>query len=285
MNWNDLKVFLAIAEAGSLAGAAKALQQNHSTVFRRLNALEAALDTRLFERLPAGYALTPAGEHMLSLARGAERAVHAIERDVAGRDLAPSGSVRLTTAPNLARTLVPGAIRHLRRTHPGIHVEVSVGDSDYDLSRREADLALRATLRPPEHLVGRKLLDLRWWFCSSTRLQRRLDTLAALQAQPLIGADDALQRLAVFQWLETNYRPQIVARSNDLSTMAALAREGVGIALLPSDQREPGLRRCVEVPEVRSELWLLTHPDLRSVQRIRTVWEALTQAVAEGDLQ
>ncbi len=281
MNWNDLKVFLSIANAGTLAGAAGALNNNHSTVFRRLNALEAALDTRLFERLPSGYALTPAGERMLEHARNAELAVTAIERDVAGRDLAPSGLVRLTTAPNLARTLVPEALKLLRESHPGINVEISVGDSDYDLSRREADLALRATTRPPEHLIGRKLADLVWWFCGSSKGRRGINNLAALKGQPLIGADDTLRRLDVFQWQETHYRPQIVARSNDLSTMAALARAGVGIALLPSDQQETGLRRLFTVPEVRGELWLLTHPDLRRVQRIRAVWEALAQVVEE----
>ena len=142
---------------------------SNSTVFRRLNALEADLDTRLFDRLPDGYVVTPAGERMRELARQADTAIQSIELEVAGRDMEPQGVVRLTTAPNIARTIVPGAIRQLRRTHPGILVEVSVGDSDYDLNRREADLALRATTRPPEQLVGRKVATLHWSICASSR--------------------------------------------------------------------------------------------------------------------
>ncbi|MBT8443232.1 MAG: LysR family transcriptional regulator [Gammaproteobacteria bacterium] len=279
MNWNDLSVFLAIAEQGSLAGAARDLKINHSTVFRRLNSLESDLDTRLFDRLPDGYVLTPVGERMRELALEVEAAIQSIEREVAGRDLEPCGTVRLTTAPNIARTIVPGVLKKLRRTHPQIIVETSVGDSDYDLNRREADIALRATTRPPEHLVGRKLAELGWSVCGATSSRRRQPkNIPELQGQPVVGADASMMRLAAFQWLESNFREQIVARANDLSTMAALARADVGFAVLPSDQKGDGLRRLFTVPGIGGELWLLTHPDLRNVRRIRVVWDALAEA-------
>ncbi|MEQ8486359.1 MAG: LysR family transcriptional regulator [Pseudomonadales bacterium] len=281
MNWNDLKIFIAIAEAGTLAGAARTLAQNHSTVFRRLNALESDVRTRLFERLATGYTLTPAGERMLELARQADDAVTTIDRELVGRDLDPTGTVRLTTAPDLARLVVPRAIKALRRSHPGILVEVSAGDSDYDLNRREADLALRATTRPPEHLVGRKVMSLSWWIAGRSRSASR--TWRALADADFIGAERALMRLDAFQWLEKHYGHRVVARANDLSTMAGLARAGVGLALLPSDVQEPGLKRLHRVPDLAGELWLLTHPDLRHVQRIRTVWDALIDALGDED--
>lgn len=280
MNWNDLKVFIAIADSGSLAGAARVLGQNHSTVFRRLNALEADVRTRLFDRLPTGYALTPVGERMLELARRADDAVSTIDRELAGRDLDPTGTVRLTTAPDLARLVVPKALKALRRTHPGILVEVSAGDSDYDLNRREADLALRATTRPPEHLVGRRVMPLSWWIVGGPQSRRR--SKRRLADADFIGAERALMRLEAFQWLEKGYGHRVVARANDLSAMAAMARAGVGLALLPSDVREPGLTRLHQVPDLSGELWLLTHPDLRHVQRIRAVWDALIDAL-EGE--
>lgn len=278
MNWNDLRVLIAIAETGTLAGAASRLRQNHSTVFRRLNQLEADVETRLFDRLPNGYVLTPVGERMLQLARDAETAVQTIDRELTGQDLKPTGTVRLTTAQNIARTIVPAALKQLRQTHPGITVEISVGDSDYDLNRREADLALRATSRPPEHLVGRMVKDLSWWVCGHAR--HKLLTFEDLSDISFIGAEQSLMRLPSFQWLEANFGHRIVARCNDLSTMAALARERVGLALLPSDQREPGLKWVYEVPHLEGQLWLLTHPDLRSVRRIRAVWDALADAVS-----
>ncbi len=283
MNWNDLELFLAIAEAGTLAGAARTLRVNHSTVFRRLNALEADLDTRLFERQPEGYALTPAGEKMLAPARQAQAAVQSIELDIAGQDLQAEGAVRLTAAPNIARTLVPPAVRALRDSHPGIRLEILVGDNDYDLGRRQADIALRATVRPPEQLVGRRLADLAWWVCRPAMLGD--DPPAGLQdltGRPVIGADSTLMRLNAFQWLEDHHATDIVARANDLTTMGALARAGVGYALLPADQVEPGLDRLFTIPGIEGQLWLLTHPDLRRVRRIDAVWNALVETTHRG---
>lgn len=278
-SWNDLRVFLAFADSGSMAGAARQLGQNHSTVFRRLNQLEDDLAVRLFERLPTGYVMTPAGERMLVLAREAENAMNAIEREVAGRDLKPAGTVRLTTAATLARTLMPEVIRKVRRQYPDIVVELVVGDSDYDLNRREADIAFRATRKPPDHLVGRRLADLEWRICAGQALRNLPDSMASLSGHPLIGGDAAMLRLPAFQWLAENHGEQIVARSNDLSTMASLARSGVGLALLPSDYVEKGIRHLFAVPALTGQLWLLTHPDLRRVRRIAAVWEVLVEHV------
>lgn len=278
MNWNDLPTFLAIAEHGSLAGAARALGVNHSTVFRRLNALEADLEARLFDRFPEGYLLTPSGERLRELASAADAAVQQIEREIVGRDLEPCGTVRVTAVPNIARTLVAETVATLRETHPGLLIEVLSGDTDYDLNRREADIAVRATLAPPPHLVGRKVQALDWWLCRAADSPDPVpDSMDALEGLPLIGADAGMLRLKAFQWLERRYGDQIVARANELSTMAAMARAGVGYAVLPTDQPERGLRRLLTVPGIRGELWLLTHPDLRNITRNRVVWDALVQ--------
>ena len=277
-DWNDLRYFFAIAEHGSLAGAARALAVNHSTVFRRLNDLENTLDARLFERFPSGYRLTPSGERMLEHVRLVDTAVHQIMLDVAGQDLTASGKVRLTAAANIARTLLPPVLKSLLQTHPGILVEVSIGDSDYDLNRREADLALRATSRPPEHLVGRKVMNLSWWLCGSMATQHD-GMLESLRGKPIVGADQSLMRLPAFQWLEDELGQFVVARANDLSTMASLIKAGIGLGLLPSDQQEKGLKRLVQIPALSGELWLLTHPDLRNTQRVRVVWEAILDSL------
>lgn len=275
MNWNDLRTFLAIAESGTLAGAARNLQQNHSTVFRRLNALEEDMGVRLFERLPEGYVPTLAGERLVELAQEAENAIQKIELELAGRDLAPSGKVRVTAAANIARTILPPVIAGLRKDYPQIVVELAVGDSDYDLNRREADIAVRATTNPPEHLIGRKIMSIDWWLCRKRSRKTRPESLKGLADVNLIGADAAMRRLDVFKWLESDYSGNIVARANDLSTMAALALADVGYALLPSDQNEPGLERVLKIPEKAGALWLLTHPDLRNTTRVKVVWDAL----------
>jgi DNA-binding transcriptional LysR family regulator len=173
------------------------------------------------------------------------------------------------------------AVKKLRKSHPAIAVEIAVGDSDYDLNRREADIALRATSSPPENLVGKQLRELGWWVCCGTRVVHKPKNLKQLAKLPLIGADFALLRLPVFQWLEDNYQSQIVARANDLATMSALTREGVGVSLLPADLQEPGVRQQFCLPDQVGQLWLLTHPDLRFSPRIRAVWEAIECATGE----
>lgn len=279
MNWSDLPTFLAIADEGSLAGAARALGVNHSTVFRRLNALEANLETRLFERLPEGYVPTPSGERLVTLARRADDTLQQIERELTGRDLEPRGVVRVTAAPNIARTIVAEAVAALRESHPLIRVSVLSGDTDYDLGRREADIALRATTTPPEQLVGRRVAELFWSICrASGGRSEPPSSVSDLGGFPLIGAEAHLRNVGAFRWLEGAFGDAIVARANDLSTMAALARAGVGYALLPSDQPEHGIDRVLRVPDIAGELWLLTHPDLRPVTRNRVVWDALMEA-------
>lgn len=280
MNWNDIKTFLAIAETGTLSAAASRLGNNHSTVFRRLNALEEDLDARLFERLPSGYALTTAGIRMLELARNMDNSVYTIERELAGRDLSPVGNVTITTAPNIARTILPSIIKKLRKSYPQISINILIGDIDYDMNRREADIALRATTKPPENLIGRKVMDIDWWLCTAASRRSKLPTkINDLKHQSLIGADQNLLRLSAFQWLEDNFKNNIISRANDLSTMAALTINDVGLSLLPSDQNEKGLRRLFKVPDIKGELWLLTHPDLRDVQRIRAVWDVLVREI------
>ncbi len=275
LNWNDLSVFLAVAERGTLAGAARDLGVNHSTVFRRLGKLEQALEARLFERLPEGYVLTSAGQALLPHARTADGAVADVLREVAGHDAAPAGPVRITTAPNLAHTVLPEAVALLRRRHPGIEARIAVSDSDADLVRREADIALRATLRPPEPLVGRRVATLPWWVVAAADYPSPPAGLAAMAGHPLIGPGRALERLAAFS--RPPGRPPYVATANELLTMAALARAGVGLALLPADHDTAGLRRLFPLPGVVSELWLLTHPDLIRIRRVRAVWETVLE--------
>jgi DNA-binding transcriptional LysR family regulator len=281
-DWNDLRYALAIARAGTLAGAARALKVNHSTVFRRLNAFEDALGVRLFERLPEGYVPTVEGEQIRRHAEAVEASVHALERSVAGRDFRLSGEIRLTTAPTLASDYVAGYLAEFLKRYPEITVEIAVGDHDYDLARREADVALRATTRPPDFLVGRRVLSSRWFVHGAAKYLRARGTprsMQELEQHALIGPDDAFTRLPVFAWMRRTYPPaRMIARANALSTMRALARAGLGLAFLPSDQHEPGLTRLFPVePEFAGALWLLTHPDLRHVARIKVFMEFLAE--------
>ncbi len=285
-DWNDLRDILAIARAGSLAGGARSLGVNHSTLFRRLNACEARLGVRVFDRRADGYVLTRAGEAIRAHAEVAENAVQELARQVAGRDFRLAGELRLTTAPSLATDYVAPLLPAFRKRYPDIRVELAVGDHDYDLARREADLALRATRQPPPYLVGRRLADLPWFAFAAPSYLRRRGTPASvddLDGHDLIGADRSFQRVAIFEWLQRRYEDaRVVARSNDLNTMAALAEAGLGVALLPVDQHSRKLRRLFRLDaRFTAGLWLLTHPDLRHTARVRALSDFLGDALRD----
>ena len=155
--WDDLRVVLAVAEAGSLAGAGRRLGASHATVFRRLGDVERRLGVRLFERSRLGYAPTDAGEELAEAARRIEAEVHDAERRIVGRDLRPAGVVRVTTTDSLMVGLVSPILAAFRRLYPGIVLEVVVSNQVFSLSRREADVAIRSSSAPPETLVGRRV--------------------------------------------------------------------------------------------------------------------------------
>ncbi|TMU25624.1 LysR family transcriptional regulator [Halomonas sp. ATBC28] len=286
MDWNALKIFLAIEQAGSLAGAARALGVNHSTVFRRLNALEKDLGSRLFERQSGGYALTPLGEELRDIANRVDGAFNDMERHIAGRDVQPKGKVRITAPNNLAYRYLPDYLADFNRSYPDIKVELLVSNLEVNMNSRQADIAVRVTDAPPEHLVGRQVRSIGWSVYGSAAYREKYgfpDDLDALQHHRLIGASGGMQHLPAFVWVERNLAQCVSARSDDLVAMSSLAQSGHGLALLPNDQQRPELEALFALPPGKtSNLWLLTHPDLRQVERIKLVMRHLADDFA-GD--
>src|SRR3954468_2068801 len=181
-NWNDLKLVLAIHRAGTLGGGAAALGVNHSTAFRRLNALEARLGARLFERLPAGaYVPTSEGERFSATAERIEAETAALDRDVVGRDTRLTGSLRVTSSETLAYAVLTAELARFRELHPGIVVELVVDNRVLSLSRREADIALRVTRPKEPDLFGRKLADIAWTLYATPALIERDGSVRKLE--------------------------------------------------------------------------------------------------------
>ena len=157
LDWNDLRYALAIARDGGLARAAETLAVNHSTVFRRLNAIEAKLGVKLFERLQGAYQPTDAGLRVLAAAERMEAEALSLDRELTGGDARLSGELRVTSSETLAFSALTLEIARFRSHHPGIRVELIVDNRQVDLSRREADVALRATRPRQGGLFGRRL--------------------------------------------------------------------------------------------------------------------------------
>ena len=285
MDWNSLKVFLAIAHQGSLSAAARELGVNHSTVFRRLNAFEESVGGKLFERINNQYELTTLGHELLELAKNIESSFDGIERHVIGKDFQPKGVVKITAPNNLAYRYLPGYIAEFNLTYPEIQIELLVSNQELNMSNRQADIAVRATSSPPEHLIGRQVATINWSVCGSDRYNERsgLPTdKSELINHSLIGATGTMSRLPAFTWLEKRFSAQAIARCDDLSAISYFVESGQGLALLPGDQLRPGLIRLFEVDEIApSSLWLLTHPDLRNVERIKLVMQHLTKAFSD----
>lgn len=285
-NWDDLRFFLAIARCGSLAGAARALGVNHSTVFRRLNALESASGVRLFERLPTGYVLTEGGEEMLESAAHVSELMDDLNRRLVGRDYRLSGTIRLTTTDTLAESFVHPHLKAFQALHPDVVLEVVTDNLFFDLSRREADVALRPADNPPEHLLGRNLATVAWSVYGSNdylgerRAPRRKQDLAK---HAIICGDDSLAGVPAVRWFRSLVpESAIVYRASSFGVQFAAAKAGCGLAVLPCVLADPApeLKRVLgPIKELNSGLWLLTHSDLRETIRIRAFTAFMTEAI------
>ena len=279
--WDELRLALAIGQAGTLSGGARRLRIDHSTAFRRLGALEARLGVRLFDRARDGYAATPAGEAIIAEAGAFEDKVAALERRLLGEDLRPSGIVRLTTTDSLLDVLTPQLAR-FRARHPDIVIELVVANALLSLTRRDADVALRPGVEAPESLTGRRLAGIATAIYAAR--DRGAVDAGALAQQDWIGFDDSLNHLMSARWIARNIpRDRIVARADSVLAMRTLAHNGIGVAALPCylGDADPALVRLhPPLEEMASALWLLTHPDLRRVARIRAFLDFVAEALA-----
>lgn len=280
-NWDDLRFFLAIAREGSLSGAARNLRVNHSTVFRRIGAFEERLGVRLFERLPGGYVLTPAGEKMHEAAVKIEEEVAAIGRKLRGQDLRLKGSLRITTIDMLALWLLPRHLTRFRQDYPGIELEVSVSNAALNLTKREADIALRIDNKPPASLVGRRVARLVFAVYGARDYRHRRPE-KALETHDWIGFDAEHGALAR-RFAEFLPEVKPAYRVNSVAAAVAATMAGMGLAPLPCAiaDREAKLERVCDLPDSFTlELWLLTHEDLRRTARIRAFMDFMAEALA-----
>ncbi len=275
-NWDDFRLVKAIADAGTLVGAADILGINHSTVFRRLGTLEDQLKARLFERSRTAYAATAAGEEMIALARRMGEDITDFERKAAGRDITPAGDLRVTTNDTLLVYLLPPVIAGFVGLCPDIRLEMLIGNASLNLAKRDADIAIRATDEPPETLVGRRIATIAWGhYAPKAFLESggRTDDLSAATGLRWVGYGDNLAALPVTQWLNERVGAHhVIYRVNTVLGLAEAVAAGIGQGLLPCfiGDSIAGIQRIgAPMPELGRGLWILTHPDLRHAARVR----------------
>lgn len=287
MDWNDLRYFAAVGRTGSLARAARELGVNHSTVFRRINALEKDLGVRLFERTPSGYVLTGTGEEMLTAATRIEEDVVALDRRISGRDYRLSGVIRVTTTDTLGTRFLSPHLARFHRQYPEIQLELVISNELFSLTKREADVAIRPTQKPPQDLVGRRLSQVAWAvYGSAGYLRERTPPTTAddLSRHCIVSGDDSLANLPAPRWLRDHVPDEkVVHRSNSFLTQLSAVKANIGLAVLPcfvADPEDDLARVLPPVPSLVGELWLLTHRDFRHTPRIRAFMEFAADAVA-----
>ncbi len=285
-DWNDLRLVLAVARGRGLVGAAASLGLDHSTVFRRLQAVEGRLGHAVFERLAAGvYEPTDLGARVVAAAERVEAEILGLARDAAGRDSRLTGRLRVASSETLAYRLLTRHIAAFRVRHPGLVVSLSVENRVLSLTRREADVALRP-MRPREAaLWGRKLADVAWGAYRVRGGQGALGSVAALGGQPMIGWEEGIAGIAAADWLADAVPAEaFVFRSSSLVNQLVAARAGLGVAVLPCylGDPEPGLERALAapLPSLRSEMWMVTHQDLRRTARVQAFFELVVDGMA-----
>src|SRR5512141_2297637 len=234
LDWSNLRFFLELVRTGSLSRAAQRLAVDRNTVARRVASLEEELGLALFERGPQGWTRTAAGEELAELARRVEEDVLAVARHAGARDRAIDGTVRLTTAVHLSAYLLAPGLPALRERHPGLVLEIVADQRAFDLTRREADLALRMGRPRDAGLVMRKLADVAHGLYASTAFLRGRARAVDFDADPFIGFDDSLTSTPQERWL-ARVAPErrVVFRCNSTASLLAAAKHGVGVALLP----------------------------------------------------
>jgi DNA-binding transcriptional LysR family regulator len=292
LSWNEFRLVKSIADTRSLVRAAELLGVNHSTVFRRLAAVESSIGARLFERSRAGYEPTAAGEEMIALAMTMADSIVEFERRVAGRDIKPTGELSVTTSEAVGQHFMPAIVAQFQASNPGVVVELILSNQSLSLSRRDADIAIRLTNDPPETLVGRRICTGRSGVYCRRDIAGALG-FEAINTVAFIGFGGGFGPASGRRWIEANVRPgRLVARVNSVHCMLELALQGLGAALLPCflGDRTPDLARMGNLlPELDAGLWMLTHSDLRRSARVRAFMDfagaelAKQRRVIEGE--
>ena len=285
IDWNDIRFFLSVANNGTLAGAAKELGVNHSTVFRRINEFEKKLGVRLFERLPTGYVVTVAGEETRQHALKMEGEASALERKLSGKDFKLSGTIRVTTPDALGLHFLMPHLHGFYEQYPDIHTDLIISRQYYDLSRRQADVSIRVGGTPPDHLIGRKLGSIAWgvYGSKSYLAQHGRPTCDAdLLDHKFIMGDSSFARHPNTQWAKQfTDQESAVFTSNNIVGLYSAAAHGFGLAVLPCYLGD--IDRALEYvldpgPALDTELWLLTHPDLRQTARIKAFADFIVES-------
>lgn len=289
--WDDVRLFLTLYRARTVGEAARVLGVDPSTVSRRLVGLERALATTLFERGRDGVKATEAAEDLLPTAELVEHGVQQFAHAADGLEREVAGLVRITCPPDVAEVFLMPVLQEMLRAHPELLVEIEPSESVRDLTRREADLAMRVVRPQRGDLVFKKVFEVQWVVAAAPSLVERLGQLQTWSEVPWVACGEQFDQIPAARWRAAragDVPPRL--RSDSLATQVHAAVAGLGVGLFPAPTaRHHGLVPLNATPALAEELktapsqdlYLVTHRALRTVPRVRVVWDGLAAAFAD----
>ena len=275
-DWDDYRFFLSIAEHGTLKATAAALKVNLSTVLRRINMLEKKMGARLFDRSHDGFTLTPAGNIMKEHAEVMQHSVIELLRKVKDTDHQSGGVIKLATTDSLFQNWLGPLIKQFRERHTDIFFEFLISPRNINLTKHEADIAISVGNIRPDYMIGRKLMDVRYRFYGLATLYSDKAPVAnneQLETLPIMHMNADFAHQPFYKWHKTHVPNSTSFDSADhFTVMHQMVRLGLGVGMLPHylGDSDSELVTLFTLPEETNKaLWILTHPDLRNVSRIR----------------
>lgn len=280
MNWDDMRVFLAVARTGTISGAAKQLGVQHSTVSRRMRSLEDRLGARLIERKKTGYELTVAGENIKQSALRIEREMLSVGEALLGKDASLVGPLRVTTVNNMASSVLMPMFARFSEKHPQVDLHIIVSNTDVSLAQREADIAIRLTNSPADTLIAKRMLTVASTIYGSADY---LNTIKRRGEEPKwIGVNCCVFHKTWTRQYCTHQSHNFYS-DDTLLTLSAI-KEGLGVSYLPCflGDADPLLARyCEPDPQHDLGLWILLHPDLKRTARVLAFRDFMIQSIQE----
>lgn len=280
MNWDDMKLFLAVARSGSISGGAKQLGVQHSTVSRRLRSMEEKMGTRLIERKRSGYELTLAGEQIKQSAIHMEREMLSVNETLPGKDANLVGPLRVSAINNMASSVLMPIFARFSENHPQVELHVAVSNMDVSLAQREADIAIRLTNSPTDTLIGKRMLTVASAIYGKREYLERINLQAC---EPKWIGVSCCQFHKTWTKQSCNHQAHSFYSDDTLLTLSAI-REGLGVSYLPCfmGDADPLLQRFSDPdPQHHLGLWILLHPDLKRTARVLTFKDYMINNIQE----
>ena len=283
LEWADMPYLLTVCEVGSLAGAARMLGVNHSTVFRRIEAVEGRLGVRLFERLARVYVMTAAGEWFYERGIRLCEGMDEIERELTGQDLRLGGPLTVTTTDSLLHCLAP-VFAQFQQTHPDVELRLLSNVQALNLTQRDADIALRPTNNPPEHWLGRVLTELSFATYAHRHYWERVAEKEPKTYHWVMLGDDLNQSPMSKITLRCKHEDAKFTVLNTMMSVFDMVNAGSGIAAMPcylGDRYKDLVRLHDPDKSANWHMWLLTHPDVRRSARVKAFYDFATTHITD----